>query len=85
MAARVGSLIENGQMIEAVKEVRSATGMGLREAKQLVERVAAGQPLNDLSASHPQQAGSDPSARVFAVVALAISLFHFVAIWLLAS
>jgi|GEM_PF-1595687 len=34
----VRSALERGRKIEAIRHVREATGMGLKEAKQLVER-----------------------------------------------
>lgn len=37
--------ISRGSKIEAIKEVRAATGIGLREAKELVEAYIAANPI----------------------------------------
>lgn len=37
--------ISRGSKIEAIKEVRAATGIGLREAKELVEAYIAANPM----------------------------------------
>ncbi len=44
---RIAELIEQGRKIEAIKQLREATGIGLAEAREQVERLsaeAAGQP-----------------------------------------
>jgi ribosomal protein L7/L12 len=38
----IRSLVAEGQTIEAIKLVRERTGLGLAEAKDLVERLAEG-------------------------------------------
>ncbi len=43
--AEIKRLTQNGQKIEAIKVYREITGVGLREAKEAVERLEAGQPL----------------------------------------
>jgi ribosomal protein L7/L12 len=42
--AQVVEHLENGRMIEAVRAYRRQTGAGLLEAKQAVDRIAAGRP-----------------------------------------
>jgi hypothetical protein len=42
--SEVRQLLQSGQMIEAVKLVRERTGLGLKEAKDRVDAVAAGLP-----------------------------------------
>ncbi|MBX9599763.1 MAG: ribosomal protein L7/L12 [Bryobacteraceae bacterium] len=37
--AQIAQLIKKKQVIEAIKEVRQATGMGLKESKELVDRL----------------------------------------------
>src|SRR5690625_5207157 len=39
---RVGEELSGGRKIQAIKEVRKATGYGLKEAKDIVEAMAAG-------------------------------------------
>jgi ribosomal protein L7/L12 len=41
---RVRQLIDRGQKIEALKEVRQATGMGLKQAKDYVDSIASQKP-----------------------------------------
>jgi ribosomal protein L7/L12 len=40
----VRALLAGGEMIAAIKRVREATGVGLKEAKETVEALAAGRP-----------------------------------------
>lgn len=47
LATRIFGLVQSGQTIQAIKEVRDATGADLRTAKQMVDRVAAGQDTPD--------------------------------------
>ncbi len=44
-ARRIGELVAAGRTIDAIKELREATGLGLAEAKQLIDAVARGRPL----------------------------------------
>lgn len=86
LAARIGSLVKDGQTIQAIKEVRSATGLGLREAKDLVERVAHGEPLappQHLSVPPRQPVEAQRSAQLLVAVALAVAALMFVVIWFL--
>ncbi|NJN40467.1 MAG: ribosomal protein L7/L12 [Gammaproteobacteria bacterium] len=46
--------ISRGSKIEAIKEVRAATGLGLRESKELVEAYIAANPM--LKTQFEQQA-----------------------------
>ncbi|GLR13379.1 hypothetical protein GCM10007907_21690 [Chitinimonas prasina] len=39
------SAIQNGNLLEAIKIVRGDTGLGLKEAKELVEQYRSGKPL----------------------------------------
>lgn len=43
--AEIGQLIRNGHKIEAIKIYRELFGTGLKEAKEAVERLASGQPV----------------------------------------
>ncbi|MEW9529498.1 50S ribosomal protein L7/L12 [Microbispora sp. NPDC049125] len=42
---RVRELYQEGRVVEAVKEIREQTGLGLREAKALADTLAAGHAL----------------------------------------
>lgn len=46
--SEVLKLYRKGRAIEAIKVCRAATGLGLKEAKESVERLAAEQGLGDL-------------------------------------
>jgi hypothetical protein len=39
LEAEVRALLAAGQKIEAIKQIRAATGIGLREAKEMAERM----------------------------------------------
>jgi len=83
LATRVFSLVQDGRKIQAIKEVKDATGVGLAEAKQIVEQVEAGQSLNDPSS--PQQATSRRAARLVVIAALLVALMGFAVTWLMAA
>jgi ribosomal protein L7/L12 len=44
LPADVLEALEQGQTIEAIKRLRSATGLGLKEAKEAIDRHLAGEP-----------------------------------------
>lgn len=61
--AQMNALIGQGQMIQAIKQLRDATGVGLRDAKGLADGLAAGSwgaPPPDL----PSVAHDDPLLEV---------------------
>lgn len=45
LPAGATAAVARGSKVEAIKEVRTATGLGLLEAKQLVERYIAANPV----------------------------------------
>jgi ribosomal protein L7/L12 len=45
-AEELAELIASGQKIEAIRRVRELTGLGLADAKELVEKLAAGKPVS---------------------------------------
>lgn len=45
LSKRIGDLLAGGQKIEAIKELREATGLGLAEAKDVVEALERGEPV----------------------------------------
>ena len=47
--AKISDSIAGGRKIEAIKRYREATGAGLKEAKEAVERITA-----ELSQDHPE-------------------------------
>jgi len=46
---RVRLLIDRGHKIEALKELRQATGLGLKQAKDIVDSMASGNSLLEIS------------------------------------
>jgi ribosomal protein L7/L12 len=58
----VGQLMKAGQKINAIKAYREATGAGLKEAKEAVERIAAGskEPLPQQSSTQAEPGLVDP-------------------------
>jgi ribosomal protein L7/L12 len=59
---QVRKLVASRRMIDAIKLYRTATGLGLKEAKDAIDRYAAGGPLEVPEASVPRAAALDPSA-----------------------
>lgn len=45
LPAAATAAVMRGSKIDAIREVRAATGLGLQEAKQLVERYIAANPV----------------------------------------
>jgi ribosomal protein L7/L12 len=60
MRTEAAALVARGQAIEAIKLVRENTGMGLKEAKDYVDELAAGQRK---AASDPRRQLDDPGLR----------------------
>jgi ribosomal protein L7/L12 len=69
-ASELMALVNEGELIHAIKLVRERTGMGLKEAKEYVEAVRAGR-LADLPAEQPVDATSTKldSAEVLRLMA----------------
>jgi ribosomal protein L7/L12 len=65
LEAKIQSLLANGQKIEAVKIYREEYGVGLKEAKDAVDRIEASLKRNGSSMSIPYEpaVGSDPFAE----------------------
>lgn len=63
--------LQAGNKIEAIKQVRAARGLDLKEAKDLVDRYVAGQPglQRQMSA-----AGAEQGRKLLFVVAVAIAI-----------
>lgn len=76
LPAAATAAIARGSKIDAIKEVRAATGLGLYEAKQLVEKYIAANPVLK-EQFEQQEAGM--KRRVFHWV-LVVDLLIFVAI-----
>jgi hypothetical protein len=66
---RVRSLADQGQKITAIKELRIATGLGLREAKETVEAMQEGRPTPHLpiAASGGRLSGGSLAERAAAL------------------
>ena len=60
--AEIKRLTQNGQKIEAIKVYREVTGVGLREAKEAVDRLEAGQPLVFTSTASVNLSGTSAAA-----------------------
>ncbi len=45
VAQRIGELVAAGQKIEAIKVLRAATGLGLADAKHVIDAVGTGAPI----------------------------------------
>lgn len=68
--AEVQALLGSGKKIAAIKRLRELTGMGLAEAKNVVEAMEAGVPAHELKPRDPRPAATkDAAARVRALPA----------------
>lgn len=68
--AEVQALLGSGKKIAAIKRLRELTGMGLAEAKNVVEAMEAGVPAHELRPRDPRPASTkDAAARVRALPA----------------
>ena len=63
-------LMQAGKKIEAIKIYRQETGSGLKEAKDAVEALAAGQPIARRSGESAETNGVDPTSLEGQVLAL---------------
>lgn len=63
LPAQALASLQRGNLIEAIKHTREATGLGLKEAKDAVERYVAENPH-----AKPQPAASAPSSVNFAPI-----------------
>jgi ribosomal protein L7/L12 len=50
--ARLTELVEQGNKIQAIKDLRAATGLGLKEAKDAVDAIAAGHDVSGVLLPH---------------------------------
>jgi hypothetical protein len=68
--------LQQGRKIEAIKLVRAAHGVGLKEARHRVERhVAADPALQAVLAAHTVRIGPGQLLRFLSLVALVVVLF----------
>lgn len=63
LQTRVRELAAGGKLIQGIKELRQATGLGLREAKEVAEAIAAGNALPVPGAPRPEQGSRDLAYR----------------------
>lgn len=59
-AEEIATLLKNNKRLEAIKELRAASGADLKRAKEVIDRVAAGQSFRSMvSLKGEEQADSD--------------------------
>lgn len=63
LAQRIGELVVQGDRIRAIQLLREATGMGLAEAKTVIDAVAAGGNLPPLAAQQAAVRAADPDGE----------------------
>jgi ribosomal protein L7/L12 len=71
VSERIGALVAAGQKIEAIKLLREATGLGLADAKNVIDAVGSGAPvpshvLEQIEARAADRAAEDLPADVLA-------------------
>lgn len=84
LEARIKSLVSKRQKIEAVKIYREEYGIGLKQAKDAVDRIEASMKRTGLSMSMPYESAisgdpfaEDDGANRRKMIALAVSIFIF--------
>jgi hypothetical protein len=81
LPAAATAAVVRGSKIDAIKEVRASTGLGLFEAKQLVEKYIAANPV--LKEQFEQQEAT-MKRRVFQwIVVIDLLIFMAIAWWIL--
>ena len=60
----IATLVRTGNKIEAIKRYRELTGVGLREAKDAVEKIEAGHPIEATNFIIQQQKNATPTFQV---------------------
>jgi hypothetical protein len=70
--AQVKRYLHDGQKIEAIKVYRQATSVGLKEAKDAVEAIAAGDPELKMNPQTAKSTGATIGSRI---VGILVSLF----------
>lgn len=81
LPAAAAAAVARGSKIDAIKEVRAATGLGLYEAKQLVERYIAANPV--LKEQFGQQEAALKRRVVRWVVVIDLLIFAAILWWFL--
>jgi len=81
LPAGATAAVARGSKVEAIKEVRTATGLGLLEAKQLVERYIAANPV--LKEQFGQQEAELKRRVIRWVVVIDLLLFAAILWWFL--
>ena len=81
LPATATAAVARGSKVEAIKEVRAATGLGLLEAKQQVERYIAANPV--LQEQFGQQAAALKRRVIRWVVVVDLLIFAAILWWFL--
>ncbi len=81
LPATATAAVARGSKVDAIKEVRAATGLGLLEAKQLVERYIAANPV--LQEQFGQQAAALKRRVIRWVVVIDLLIFAAILWWFL--
>lgn len=75
LSASVAEAIRSGRKIDAIKQLREERGIGLKEAKHIIDREIAA-----LRASNPNYAlenQSSPWPKILVVVAIGLALYFY--------
>lgn len=81
LPATATAAVARGSKIDAIREVRAATGLGLLEAKQLVERYIAANPV--LQEQFGQQEAALKRRVIRWVVVIDLLIFAVILWWFL--
>lgn len=79
LPATATAAVARGSKVDAIKEVRAATGLGLLEAKQLVEQYIAANPV--LKEQFDQQAAALKRRVIRWVVVFDLLIFAVILWW----
>lgn len=76
LASELLALLKEGQKIEAIKKCREATGLGLKESKEAVERYAA-QVEREQPGLLPKASGCGAAALLLVALPVALACLWF--------
>jgi hypothetical protein len=75
--------LARGNKIEAIKLLRKATGLGLKEAKDLVDGAESATPSMQPGTSAGLMRGEAPGGRVRTIFAVLVVLMLAAALWMM--
>ena len=77
MPAEVAVALASGNKLEAIKLLRAAKGIGLKEAKEIVDRASRNQQAVGLSSGEVPRNSVSPAVVVFLIALVVVAIWFF--------